>query len=190
MASFDQVLVAWDNYGVFEYLLPFLVVFTITYALLQKVQLFGQAGKKINVVLALSFGLLFLQNVYLRTLFQRFIPNVSFILIACLMFLLLLGIFGGSHSAWRGFALFLALIFSIISIIIAVSNDYLGEGYSSLYEWWFALDTVARSTIIFVIIILIVVGYAIKDDSNQQGGLMNGIRSFMREIEGGQGGRP
>ena len=151
----------------------------ITFALLQKVKLFGEGSKKINVVLALSFGLLFLQNVYLRTLFQRFIPNVSFIIIVALMFLLLLGIFGGTHTAWKGFALFLAFAFSIISVIIAVSNDYLGEGYSSLYEWWFAMDTVARSTVVFVLIILIVVGYAIKDDSNQQGGFMNGIRKFI-----------
>ena len=102
MASFDQVLVAWDNYGVFEYLLPFLVVFTITFALLQKVNLFGNNSKKINVVLALAFGLLFLQNIYLRTLFQRFIPNISFIMIVFLLFLLLLGIFSGGAGAWSG----------------------------------------------------------------------------------------
>src|SRR3989344_2676542 len=168
MASFDQVLVAWDNYGVFEYLLPFLVVFTITFALLQKVSLFGSDGKskKINVILALAFGLLFLQNIYLRTLFQRFIPNISFIMIVFLLFLLLLGIFSGGATAWSGFALFLAFIFSNISVIIAVSNDYLGQGYSSLYEWWFTMDTVARSTIVLIAVIVIILIVVLKEDNS------------------------
>ncbi|MEK6812569.1 MAG: hypothetical protein AABX86_00450, partial [Nanoarchaeota archaeon] len=79
MVSFQELIVGLDQIGFYAVALPFIVIFAITFALLEKIKLFGQHSRNINAVLALAMGFLFLQNPYLLQLFHRVVPNVAFI---------------------------------------------------------------------------------------------------------------
>ena len=58
MAVFDNFAFTLDNWGVSDVLLPFLLVFTIVYAVLAKTKILGEA-KNLNIVLAIVLGLVF-----------------------------------------------------------------------------------------------------------------------------------
>ena len=113
-----NLLFRWQEMGVYDIVLPFLLVFTISFAVLQKVKIFGSDSKKINVIVAFVIALLFLQNRYLIAILQRFLPNMSIIMIVALMFLLLVGIFGGEYKGFTNVALNIAFVFSLLATLI------------------------------------------------------------------------
>ncbi len=162
---YDTIRV-WQEVGVYDIILPFILVFTISFAILQKVKIFGKEAKNVNVIVSLVLAFLFLQNTYLIFILQRFLPNVSIIVIGSLMFLLLIGIFSGEHSGWSGTALNIAFIFSLIAIIVALSVDFFPTGDGSPYgflSWFYQLDPTIQSMIIFGILIVLVISIVTRE---------------------------
>lgn len=142
--------------GVYDVILPFLLVFTIVFAVLQKVKIFGDT-KNINLIVALIIGFLFLQNNYLIFVLQRFLPNVSLFLIIFLMFLLAIGIFTGQQKGVSGAALTFAFVISIIAILIAITTDFgpYWFGYS-LLDFLYNIPPIIWVVIIFAVVIAFV----------------------------------
>ena len=171
--SLYDTLQLWQDIGIYDLVLPFLLVFTLVFAVLQKIHLFGKEAKKMNVVIAFVLALLFLQNPYLLFLTQRFLPNISFFLIIFLMFLLLIGIFfGGAYKGLSGSATALAFLVSIVAVLIALSTDFLG-GYGFL-DWWYSIDPGTRSLAWFGLIILLVIFFVTQD--SKKPGIWKGIQ--------------
>ena len=92
--DFYELLGNFDQIGGFDLLLPFILVFTLMFAVLEKIKLFGEK-KNINMVVSLVVAIFFLNNTYLIFVLQKFLPNVSILLVIFLMALLLFGIFAG-----------------------------------------------------------------------------------------------
>ena len=115
-----QVIATWQDIGIYGVALPFLLIFIITFAILEKIKLFGNNGKKIHVVIALVLGLLFLQNIYLVERLQFILPKVAFSLLVFVLLLLLVGALSGKkHDAtgnWTWLAFLVAIIFLVWSI--------------------------------------------------------------------------
>jgi len=178
-----DTIALWQQVGIYDLVLPFLLVFTLVFAVLQKIQLFGKEAKKMNVIIALVLALLFLQNPYLLFLTQRLLPNISFFLIIFLMFLLLIGIFlGGSYSGLSGSATALAFIVSIIAVITALSTDFL-DGYGIL-DWWYTFDPGFRSLLWFGLIVIIIIVFITRDDKKP--GVWDGIQHMAEGFFGGK----
>ena len=111
-----QVIATWQDIGIYGVLLPFLLIFAITFAILEKINIFGAGKKKINVIVALVLGLLFLQNIYLVERLQFILPKVGFSLLIFVLLLLLVGsLTGKAHDAsdkkWTWLAFLVAIIF-------------------------------------------------------------------------------
>ena len=176
-----NLLQNWQALGVYDIVLPFLLIFTISFAVLQKVKIFGSDAKKINVVVALVIGLLFLQNSYLIFLLQRFLPNMSIVMVVVLMLLLLVGIFGGEYKGFGGAALNVAFALSIIITLIALSTDFFpgANGYGIL-GWFYALvpDPGTQSALILVVLVIIIIAMVTRE-----GGGSGGFgKEFMKEV--------
>lgn len=146
----------WQQLGVYDVILPFLLVFTITFALLQKLKLFGEKSKKVDVVLALVFGFLFLQNPYLISLTQRFLPNISFFMIIFLMLLLLIGIWkGDAYKGISGAAVTLAFFGSLAAVLISLTSDLFMFGPTGgLLDFYYSIDPSTRALLWFVLIVV------------------------------------
>ncbi|MDO8555962.1 MAG: hypothetical protein Q7R96_02200 [Nanoarchaeota archaeon] len=184
MGTFDELFNTLSEAGFFAYLLPFVVMFAISFALLQKVKIFG-GNKKIDGILAIAMGFLFLQNTYLLELFQRLLPNVSFILLAVLLGLLIFGVFAGEHTQWSGVMLFLAFFFALASIITAAIYPNLGEGYASWFSFISDMDSGTKTTIFGILIIAIILWVIFKEPGTQGGGIRGISDSFQNDVRGG-----
>ena len=175
-----DLIANWQQVGIFDVILPLLLIFAITYGILQKVKIFGAESKNINVIVSLALSILFLQNQYLNFVLQRAAPRLSIAMVAFLMLLLLFGIFGGEHKAWTQGALLTAFIVSILMVIWAFSADIFGapgEGFGSwLSNFWYGMDPTLKSTLIFIIVIVVVISVVTSEGKKKPMSFLEGLR--------------
>ena len=114
-----------ESLGFFQYLLPFLLIFAVTYAILTKIPVFKD-NKGAGVLVAVAIGLLSLQLDYVPAFFQTIFPKFGVGLAFLLIALILAGVFisgDDNHYKWIFFGLG-TLVFLIIT-------------FSSFYDWSF-----------------------------------------------------
>jgi len=100
-----QVVNTWAEYGAFSYVFPFLIIFAIVFAILQKTKLFGdgsQDGQKnirsINAIIAVSVAFISLLNDYVSTFFASLFPKFGIALAIFLVVLILLAFTGDTEN--------------------------------------------------------------------------------------------
>ena len=179
--DFATVLKSWESIGVFDVLLPFLLIFTITFAVLEKSKILGEK-RNINVAISLVASLLFVRNTYLVDLVNRFLPNVSLFMVIIIMFLLLIGVFGGG-SAWSGGLLGVAAIVSVVFVIWAVSADVVGDNFAGIPDWWTSVSDEAKATIVFLGVFILIIWLVTKDKKDKGSG--GGLGKLLKEIGDG-----
>jgi len=90
-------------------------------------------------------------------------------LIIILMFLLMLGTFGGQFEGFKGYMVPIASIISLIFVILALSGDFLGYGYELILPSFLAdlfYDYQTRATILFIAGLVIVIAIATSDSTS------------------------
>ncbi|MBW2969524.1 hypothetical protein KY309_02070 [Candidatus Woesearchaeota archaeon] len=83
------------NIGLIDVILPFLLVFTITYAVLQKTQVFGKESKKVNAMTAFVMGFFAVMTANLLNIINIIIFYFVLLLIIGLLLALIIGMTGG-----------------------------------------------------------------------------------------------
>ncbi|MBI2572298.1 hypothetical protein HYV86_00395 [Candidatus Woesearchaeota archaeon] len=193
MADYSTFAAILANYGVMDFLLPFLLVFTIVFAVLQKTKILGER-KNFNVILALVLGLSFVVPHVIGSyplgydpveVLNNALPSISLVSIAAIMLLLLMGIFG------TGFAAAAAPIIAIVAIgfvlyIFGASLD-LWVGPYDAFDWWTAETT---ELMIVILVFGLIVWLVTKDESHGKGadtlkGVWKGISSLFEKTGGG-----
>ena len=95
-----------ENWGLTDVMLPFLLIFVIVYAVLQKTRILGETKKNLNVVVAVVFALLvviphvtgrFPANADPVLIINEALPQVSIVLVAVIFLLILIGVFGQDY---------------------------------------------------------------------------------------------
>lgn len=97
--SFQDFLEGLDDIGFYDVALPFLLVFTISFAILQKIKIFGDKGKNFNAVIAVVMAFLVVKNAAIVEVMNAFLPQISLISIIIVVTLLLIGILLNKENA-------------------------------------------------------------------------------------------
>ncbi|MBN1386318.1 hypothetical protein JW968_05090 [Candidatus Woesearchaeota archaeon] len=181
-----------DRLGVTEILLPFLLVFTIVFAVLQKTHIFGAEKKNMNMMIALIMGMTVIFDHILRwrpgrsvaEIINSALPQVSLIAVAIIMLLLMIGVFGArleiagtSLATWVG-------LFSLIAIIVIFGQ---AAGWGWHWPWWLRWlddpDTV--SVIIIVLVFGIVIAYITHEPKERTtfGGLKEAFHNLGKAFK-------
>ena len=157
--SLYNIITEFETIGVFDIAMPFILVFTLTFGVLQKIQLFGANKKNIDLIVSLVFSFLAIRNTFFIDMLNRFLPNIAMFLIITLMFLLILGTFGGALSGFQNVAAIFAFIIAAIFVILALSSDVLlGYGFvMPLFLIDLLYDYQTRATLLFIGGIIIVI---------------------------------
>ena len=90
-------------FGFFDVVLPFLLVFTVTFGVLEKSNLFGAGKKNLNAMLAFTVGFLVVAATQITQAIQLSIPKVAFMLIVLISLLILVGSMMAPHAAGLDF---------------------------------------------------------------------------------------
>jgi hypothetical protein len=121
-----DLLNQWGDIGVFDYVLPFLLVFAIIYGILSTIKIFGD--KKVHIIIALVLGLLSLQWGYLSQFLNELAPRLGIGVSVLLAVMILAGMFIAKEEV-KYWARGLAALGVIIAIVIFVNtSDNLGYG--------------------------------------------------------------
>ena len=95
--DFYSLMAELQAMGVYDYLLPFLLIFTIIFAILEKLMIFGKEHgtekpkTNINLVISLILGLLVVSQPEITYIINSFLPKVSLFILVSLMFLVIAG---------------------------------------------------------------------------------------------------
>lgn len=89
-----SVIQTWRKFGIFDFVLPFLLVFAIVYGILERTQLFGEkTGKSVNAIIAFAIAMTTSLTGWFIAFLTGFLPWVSTISIVIITGLMLVAIF-------------------------------------------------------------------------------------------------
>ena len=133
MAYIDTLLAQWESIGVFDFVLPFLLIFAIVFGILTATNVFG-ANRAVHVIIALVMGLLALRLGYVQDFFREAFPRVGVALAIILIAVILTAVFiPDAHKS--GWAIgFYAL--GAIAFLFVVFNSFSDVGFFGS-AWWY-----------------------------------------------------
>lgn len=110
--SITDVLNQWNSMGVFSYVIPFLLVFAVVFAILEKTKILGE-NRSVLAIIALAIGLLSLQFDFVPTFFATIFPRFGIGISILIVFLISLGLFMPKdkvEGSWMGYVVGIGVI--------------------------------------------------------------------------------
>jgi len=121
------VIDTWRRFGIFDFILPFLLVFGIVYGILERTQLFGdKAGKSVNAIIAFAIAMTTTLSSWFISFLTGFLPWVSTISIVIITGLMLVAMFAGDFNALKANPNMLKI--GGVIVVIALVAVLLGMG--------------------------------------------------------------
>lgn len=134
--TITDVLNLWAQQGVFSYVIPFLLMFAVVFAILEKTKLLGQQ-KAIDAIVAMAIGLLALQFDFVSTFYAEIFPKFGVGIAIFLVVIILIGFFYHDDAGKAGSAVKWVGWFTGIGVVIwaLTSWNFWGDNFS--IGWWF-----------------------------------------------------
>ncbi len=156
-----------------EVILPFLLVFSVVFAILQKSEILGKGKRQIDAIVALVIGLITVAFGYATKLIVYLVPVMAVSVVVILVFMILLGMSfkAGDFKMHKG----IQWIVGILAVIVIVIALLVFTGWWGTITDWIYLEgdsSQITSTVIFVVAIAIAVIVAAwgkkKDDKDKK----------------------
>ncbi|MCK4649748.1 hypothetical protein KAT36_00810 [Candidatus Pacearchaeota archaeon] len=93
VTTITDVLNIWNEIGVFSYVIPFLLIFAVVFAILKKTGILGDENDGILAIIAVALGLLSLQFDFVSEFFAVIFPRFGIGLSIFLVLIILAGFF-------------------------------------------------------------------------------------------------
>ncbi len=190
MALEDMINVLVDL-GVTEILLPFMLVFTIVFAVLQKAKVFGDDKKNFNVIVALVMGLAVVvphvTGAYKANgvadvvdVMNRALPQISVVLVAVVMLLLMIGIWG-AEIKWAGGSPAGWVVFVSGIVVFVIFGSSAGWFLSGGIPWLsFLWDEDVKALLVIILVFGIIIWFVTREQPKE----MEKVRGVNQWMEG------
>ena len=173
------------DFGLFDVVLHFLLVFTIVFAILEKTRILGTVkvngadipNKNLNSMVAFVVGMLVVATANVVRTINESLPNIVLLLVVSISFLLLLGAFmkteefefSKKHPYW--YRTFIVLLF-IGVILIFLNSIYTAQGDSWLEVALFFLinefDSAIVGSLIFLVLLIVAMYFVLRSPSKKE----------------------
>jgi hypothetical protein len=165
-----------EDFGLFSVVLPFIFVFAIVFAILEKTMILGSEGKKddpkpkasIDAMVSFVIALFVVAATNIVGIIRESLPMVVLVLIVIISFMLLAGSFMGSgefsfsdekNKFWR-ILLTVIMFFSVILIFLNAIKTENGVSWLK-YAWMYMTQNWATGPIVSGLVFLVVIVGAI-----------------------------
>lgn len=184
--TIGNLFAQWEAAGIFQYALPFLLIFALVFGLLTKMNIFASkadpnSGRGVNVIIALSVSFMALQFDMVSMFFSEIFPRFGVALSIILVILILGGLFMPTDSENNWFMIALAIIVLII-IGTVIYNSLSVFGWSIGGPGWSSFWNRYSAIIIFAVIIIAVI--AMTSPRKKRTVKFNNL--LLRDLTGGQ----
>ncbi len=152
-----------------ETILPFLLVFTIVFAILQKSKILGEGKKQVDSIVALVVGLIIISFAQATGIILQMTVFLATALVVVLILLILLGAFAKEGEFFKDIITKPVRIIAIIAVVLAVAIAavYTTGFWQYIYDWIFIGS---QSTIFINVLFLIIIAGAIIAVISKGGG--------------------
>ena len=197
--NFGNFAESLERIGFVDVLLPFLLIFTVIFAILEKTKILGEGKRNMNIGISFIFALLvviphvtgnFPAGFDPVAIINAALPAVSLLVVAIISLMILIGVFahdrlmfGMAAPGWVG-------LFSIVALVFI---------FGSAAGWWNAgflgfLDNIFGSDVVAIVIMLLVFGIIIAFVTGGGGDETKGAAAkigleWPKIFGGGGGGR-
>ena len=180
VSTFRTIIDFFGEIGVYDVILPFILVFTIVFAILEKTRVLGSEDidgnsypkKNLNAMVAFSISFLVVASSELVEILTEVSSQMIVLLMLSVLFLLLAGSFFKEEK--EGFFLkggwkttFMALMFVGIMIIFFNAIKYEGESWLQIF-WGYVSKSGAGGeavgSIILLVIIIMFMAFILKEN--------------------------
>jgi hypothetical protein len=160
--SLQNIFYQWEYMGVFDYILPFLLVFAVVFGILSSTKFLGK-NRAVYVIIAIVIGLLSLRwQFFFSEFLAELFPRLGIGLAIIISLLILVGMFiAEDETRYWGWGL--ATVGFIIAIIIFYQT-FERLGY---YMWGYGNDT-AGMIILAVLLIGVIVAVAASGGNKKE----------------------
>jgi hypothetical protein len=190
--AFAEIIAAWKDFGIFEFYLPFVLMFAIFYGLLSKSKIFGDPSKErrvnsINIVISIVAALFVMVytpvGVSLTVFFGTFFTQTMVILVTVLAFALILymilpsGALEDMFKDPKKYAKYFIPIAAIVALIIFLSAGGLsifgieltgGTGVGGIGGLGFSLSSQDIVLIVLIIVFALVIWFITRGESGEK----------------------
>lgn len=135
--TITDVLNIWNEIGVFSYVIPFLLIFAVVFAILKKTSILGDNNDGILAIISVAIGLLSLQFDFVSVFYADIFPKFGIGLSIFLVLIIFIGFFMPSgfteDMSWIGY------IIGIGVVIWALNSwsDWVGYGFGGWFDEYF-----------------------------------------------------
>jgi len=188
--DFNYVFQQWQSIGIFDVFLPFCLIFTILFAILQKTQIF-QARKGIDMVVAMAIAAMVMINPFVADIMKIVLQNTVIAILVVVALMLLMGLAFGSNKPkiWKFVGYMIGLVF-IVWLLGRVADYYElyypGTMLFSTMWWQQNLPWIVPILIIIIFAIIVISSGSDKPKGKEKtfGGQLIKLLSETEEDEG------
>ncbi len=177
MSTFQNAIAFFVDLGIYDVVLPFLMVFTMLFAILEKTRVFGTekidgnevTKKNLNAMISFVVALLVVASADLVRIINTVAANVVVLLLLSILFLLLAGSFHKDEEFylkdnWNKF--FMVLMFAGIVLIFLNALGWLQ------YAWYYAVSNIDGPIVGSFLMLAVIIGGMVwitksNDNSNK-----------------------
>lgn len=145
-----ELLNVWQSVGVFDYMLPFLLIFAVIFGVLGATNILG-SNKGVHVIIALTISLMALQLGFVQAFFKEVFPRLGVAIAAIIVVVILAALFipDPHKRGWlTGFA-----VAGVVFGLIAILNSFTSISWFGS-SWW---DQYWGLTVGAILLILVIV---------------------------------
>jgi len=160
-----------ERLGIVDIIIPFILIFTLVFAVLEKTKILGKEKKNFNVIIAMAIALSVIiphatnsypQGTDVVNIINQALPGIALVLIALLCLFVLIGSFGAT-SAWKGPLTTFVMITAFVLVIVIFGSAANIVDIPRFFD-----DPELQALIIFIVIFGLIVffisGGGTKDD--------------------------
>ncbi len=185
VSPLQNAVTFFKDFGLFDVVLPFLLVFAIMFAILEKTLILGTEeikGQKVprrnlNTMVAFVIAMIVVATNKIVTAINETLPNVVFIIIAFISFLMMVGVFfnSGEFNFVKSHGKFVTgfTIVSLILLILIVLNSLKLNSGQSWLDWTleYIINNLSGPVVmsfVFLIVAVIAVGFITKSTGKKE----------------------
>jgi hypothetical protein len=171
MADLYSIMYTLETSGVYQYFLPFLLIFVILFAILEKTYIFGKnpdnsTKTSINLVVAIIISLFLIVQTDLIMFMFAYLSRMAMFIVMGIMFMLVVAMFFGTkgNQKFEGFGMAAGVIIAIVALLWSLSSST----YGAAFPYWFYISESTISAILLIAVLVIVIGLVAKSSKPPQ----------------------
>ncbi|MEA3429878.1 MAG: hypothetical protein U9R08_01260 [Nanoarchaeota archaeon] len=178
-----------ESLGLTDVILPFILIFSVVFAVLRKSKIFKDNPRLdgvVALVLALSVVIphvlgRYPANADVVNIINTALPNIAAVLIALVMLFIIIGLWG-VEASWgkdiHGFIVFIAMV--VVFYIFGRAAGWFAQGMPRWLSWLSAPDT--QALIVIILVFAIIIWFVTAPDKKTKGeGLFKSLGEMFKK---------